>query len=40
MPRRDGDVFFLGTAMALFSLNYFSGAKRPRMPEKDRKPGL
>jgi len=25
MPRRDGEVFFRGTAMALFSLNYLSG---------------
>jgi hypothetical protein len=32
MPRRDGEVFFRGTAMALFSLNYFAGAGRRRMP--------
>src|SRR6478672_10780084 len=28
MPRRDGETFFRGTAMALFSLNYFAGAGR------------
>src|SRR5579871_1323237 len=32
MPRRDGVVFFRGTAMALFPLKYFARAGRRTMP--------
>jgi hypothetical protein len=31
MPRRDGDVFLFGTAMRLFSLNFFQG-RAPARP--------
>src|ERR1700736_1044865 len=33
MPRRDGEVFFRGTAMALFSLNYLAARRAPKMPD-------
>jgi hypothetical protein len=40
MPRRDGEVLVRGTAMALFSLNYFAGAGRRSDAGEVRKPGL